>query len=141
VLYLKPQVLTSEMKSINIRAIHCTDEILKLSIWFDDELTPELVMDLYLKIKQLLKPGYKALLVDIGDVMLLELSHNVLHTAVAHLSLRHFTSGIALTSQSRISRNLLNGVLMRSHPAVPIKVFHDCDGALDWLKSRTGMYQ
>jgi hypothetical protein len=129
------------MRSIDIRATHCTDEILKLSIWFDDELTPELVMDLYAEIKRMLEPGYKALLIDIGDVMLLELSHNILHTAVSHLSLRHFTYGIALTSQSRISRNLLSGVLMRSHPAVPIRVFHDCDGALDWLKTRTGMYQ
>ncbi len=129
------------MKSIEIRTKHCTDEILKISIWFDHELTPELAWNLYTEIKQVVKPEYKALLIDIGDVMLLELSHNVLHTAVGHLTLRHFTQGIALTSRSRISRNLLSGVLLRSHPAVPIRVFYECESALDWLKSRTTMYQ
>ncbi len=141
VLFLTQNVLTSEMKSIDIRTKQCTDEILKISIWFDDELTPDLARKLYIEIKQVLKPEYKALLIDIGDVMLLDLSHHVLHTAVEHLTLRHFTYGIAVTSQSRISRSLLSSVLMRSHPAVPIRVFHDCEGALDWLKSRTGMYQ
>ncbi|MGL5892742.1 MAG: hypothetical protein ACRC3B_22805, partial [Bacteroidia bacterium] len=100
------------MKSIDIRTKHCTDEILKISIRFDDELTPEFARNLYAEIKQVIKPQYRALLIDIGDVMLLELSHNVLHTAVEHLTLRHFTYGIALSCNSRISRNLLNGVLL-----------------------------
>lgn len=129
------------MKSVHIDATRCSDEILKINIRFEEELTAEFAQLLYRAMRQYIEPHYKALIVDIEDVMLLEISASVLRDSVEHFALKQFEYGVALTCQSRISRSLLSGVLMRSHPVVPVRIFSDGESALDWLKVRAEQFQ
>jgi hypothetical protein len=129
------------MTNFEIRTKEHSADTLGIVLSFDEELTPELAEWLSREVNLRVKPVYSGLLVETGETLLLTANNIVIQDLIQRISLKQFVRGVAVVSQSRITRQLLNGVLRRSITQVPIRVFSDNISALDWLENRTVLLQ
>ncbi|MCA6364565.1 MAG: hypothetical protein IM638_16145 [Bacteroidetes bacterium] len=129
------------MKSIDIQTKEHSAGTLGIVLNFDEELTPDFAEFLGREVSERVRPAYSGLLIETGDTLFLTIDNVVVQNLIHQLALQQFTRGVAVVSQSRITRQLLSGVLLRSITPVPIRVFSDTISAFDWLENRTLLFQ
>ncbi|MCU0435882.1 MAG: hypothetical protein MUC87_20665 [Bacteroidia bacterium] len=129
------------MTSIDIKTKEYSGNVLRLYLNFEEELTNSFLELLYREMISKVSATHQGLLIDIQDLILLNLNNEVIQELVQKSSLSQFHKGVAVSSRSRITRQILNEAFLRSRSNVPIKVFSDCDTALEWLTNRNTLLQ
>lgn len=129
------------MTSIDIKTKQHSAGTLGIVLSFDEELTPAFAEHLYREMALRVEPFYTGLLIETGDTLILTANGDAIHDLLQRTALKQFTRGVAVVSHSRITRQLLNGVVRSSRPQVPVRVFSDNTSALEWLDHRTVLFQ
>jgi hypothetical protein len=134
-------ISTGTMTSIDIQTKEHSAGTLGIILSFDEELTHALAETLFNEIALHVRQSYSGLLIETGDTLFLTSNGEVIQDLVRRTALKQFRHGVAVVSQSRITRQLLNGVLRSSMSQVPVRVFSDTISALDWLENKTVLLQ